>query len=202
MKTEKSFPLPKLVTGRYTGFLRTTQAWFSADFMNCKKLSEDRVTFEAFNEWSDMTNTNLFFVSKLPYTGGLDTLHILGPAYFDRIDRKQLDNITDDLHDIVLTFTFIKGSMPLRNYLFLTHTPHLLKHVRPDVLACLVNRYYWLKKFSAHYEKRDQTFRLLEKQIVSIIETIERNFPDFDWSIIQTIQHYIRQGDNRLERDE
>ena len=151
---------------------------------------------------SDMTNANLFFVSKLPNTGGLDTLHILGPSYFDRIDRKQLDNITDDLHDIVLTFSFIKGSMPLRNYLFLTHMPHLLKRIRPDALACLVNRYYWLKKFSVHYEKRDKKFGLLQKQIVSIIETIDHNFPNFDWDIIQDIQHHIRQGDNRLERDE
>ena len=149
-----------------------------------------------------MTNTNLFFVTKLPNTGGLDTFHILGPSYFDRIDRKQLDNITDDLHDNTLTFSFIKGSMPLRNYLFLTHTPHLLKPVRPDALACLVNRYYWLKKFSAHYEKRDNQFKLLETQLVSIIEAIEQNFPNFDWDIIQTIQHHIRKNDNRLERDE
>jgi len=189
-------------TKPHTSFLRTTQAWFSADFMNCKNLSENRVTFETFNEWSDMANANQYFVSKLPYTGGLDTIHILGPSYFDRIDRKQLDNITDDLHDMGLTFSFIKGSMPLRNYLFLTHTPHLLKPVRPDALACLVNRYYWLKKFSIHYEKRDQKFKCLQNQIVSIIETIAYNFPNFDWNIIQTIQHHIRQGDNRLERDE
>lgn len=149
-----------------------------------------------------MTNTNAIFVSKLPYTGGLDTIHILGPSYFDRLDRKQLDNITDDLHDTSLTFTFIKGSMPLRNYLFLTHMPHLLKHVRPDALACLVNRYYWLKKFAVHCERCDEKFRLLETQMVSIIETIENDFPNFDWSVIQTIQHHIRHSDNRLERDE
>jgi len=148
-----------------------------------------------------MTNTNLFFVTKLPNTGGLDTIHILGPSYFDRIDRKQLDNITDDLHDIVLTFSFIKGSMPLRNYLFLTHTPHLLKPVRPDALACLVNRYYWLKKFTVHYEKSDTKSKRLQEQIVRIIEAIEHHFPNFDWNIIQTIQHHIRQGDNLLERD-
>jgi hypothetical protein len=198
----KSFPLPKLRTQRHTCFLRTTQAWFSADVMDCKKLSEDRVTFEVYNEWSDMAKTDLFFRSRPPYTEGPHMIHILGSSYFDRMDSEQLNKITDDLHDLVLTFSFIEGSTPLRNYLFLTHRSHLLKRVRPDALACLVNRYYWLKKFSAHYDERNKKFTLLQMQLVSIVETIEREFPNFDWRIIQTIQHHIRKGDNRLERDE
>jgi len=132
-------------------------------------------------------------------TSGLSAVPILDPTCFDRADRRQLDHITDDLHDNDFTFLLIKDSMPLRNYLVLTHTPHLLKCLRPGTLACLVNRYYWLKKFSMHYTRRDERSVLVQKQLVAIVEAIAGHHPDFDWDIIQIIQQHLRCGDNLLE---
>ncbi|MBL0742532.1 hypothetical protein [Chryseolinea lacunae] len=129
----------------------------------------------------------------------MDTFRILGNACFDHVaDQQLLPHLDKRTYDSSLLSFAVNHSLPLRNYLVLTHCPEKMR-TPVGTLELLVNRYYWLKKFTFHYDGHPEKYKQFEIHTVAIVDTIAKDYSDFDWDVIQHIQLQIRKGSNALE---